>query len=85
LAHTAASSIANRPPSTGKPDKFAKATRALPQFRGDARTSTWLHRIAANVAFDWLRGRSAREAKLTVHLAEALDEATSWPRLLTTK
>jgi RNA polymerase sigma-70 factor (ECF subfamily) len=56
---------------------FAKATRALPQFRGDAQASTWLYRIAANVAFDWLRSRSAREAKLTVHLPEALDDATS--------
>jgi RNA polymerase sigma-70 factor, ECF subfamily len=56
---------------------FAKATRALPQFRGDAQASTWLYRIAANVAFDWLRSRSAREAKSTVHLPEVPDGATS--------
>ncbi len=56
---------------------FAKAARALPQFRGDAQPSTWLYRIAANVASDWLRSRSAREAKLTVHLPETLDDATS--------
>jgi RNA polymerase sigma-70 factor, ECF subfamily len=56
---------------------FAKATRALPQFRGDAQVSTWLYRIAANVASDWLRSRSAREAKLTVHLPEVVDDATS--------
>jgi RNA polymerase sigma-70 factor (ECF subfamily) len=56
---------------------FAKAAKALPQFRGDARPSTWLYRIAANVASDWLRSRSAREAKLTVHLPEVLDGATS--------
>jgi RNA polymerase sigma-70 factor (ECF subfamily) len=49
----------------------------LPQFRGDAQASTWLYRIAANVASDWLRSRSAREARLTVHLPEALDDATS--------
>jgi RNA polymerase sigma-70 factor (ECF subfamily) len=49
---------------------FAKAATALPLFRGDARASTWLYRIAANVASDWLRGRAAREAKLTVHLPE---------------
>jgi RNA polymerase sigma-70 factor, ECF subfamily len=55
---------------------FAKATRALPQFRGDAQASTWLYRIAANVASDWLRSRSAREAKLTVHLPEVLDGST---------
>jgi RNA polymerase sigma-70 factor, ECF subfamily len=56
---------------------FAKAARALPQFRGDAQASTWLYRIAANIASDWLRSRSAREAKLTVHLPEVLDGATS--------
>ena len=56
---------------------FAKAARALPQFRGDAQASTWLYRIAANIASDWLRSRSAREAKLTVHLPEVLDGASS--------
>ncbi len=56
---------------------FAKAARALPQFRGDAQASTWLYRIAANIASDWLRSRSAREAKLTVHLPEVLDGAKS--------
>ena len=49
---------------------FAKAATALPRFRGDALASTWLYRIAANVASDWLRGRAAREAKLTVQLPE---------------
>jgi RNA polymerase sigma-70 factor (ECF subfamily) len=29
---------------------FAKAAAALPRFRGDAQSSTWLYRIAANVA-----------------------------------
>ena len=56
---------------------FAKAARALPQFRGDAQASTWLYRIAANVASDWLRSRSAREAKLTVHLPEVIDGPSS--------
>jgi RNA polymerase sigma-70 factor (ECF subfamily) len=56
---------------------FAKAAKALPQFRGDAQASTWLYRIAANIASDWLRSRSAREAKLTVHLPEVADAATS--------
>jgi len=49
---------------------FAKAATALPRFRGDALASTWLYRIAANVVSDWLRGRAAREAKLTVRLPE---------------
>ena len=53
---------------------FAKAAKALPTFRGDAETSTWLYRIAANVASDWLRGRSTHEAKLTVPLPDAMDD-----------
>ncbi len=52
---------------------FAKAAKALPEFRGDARASTWLYRIAANVASDWLRGRAVHEAKVTAQLAEKLD------------
>lgn len=54
---------------------FAKAARALPEFRGDAQMSTWLYRIAANVASDWLRGRSALETKATVQLSDAIDDA----------
>jgi RNA polymerase sigma-70 factor (ECF subfamily) len=50
---------------------FEKAAQGLPAFRGDAEISTWLHRIAANVASDWLRSRSVHEAKLTTHLSDA--------------
>jgi RNA polymerase sigma-70 factor, ECF subfamily len=49
---------------------FVKAAAALPQFRGDAQPSTWLYRIAANVASDWLRSRAAHEARLTRPLPE---------------
>ena len=49
---------------------FAKAANALPQFRGDAQASTWVYRIATNVASDWLRGRAAHEAKVTDRLPE---------------
>jgi RNA polymerase sigma-70 factor (ECF subfamily) len=49
---------------------FAKAAKGLSTFRGDSEVSTWLHRIAANVASDWLRSRSAHEAKLTVSLPD---------------
>jgi RNA polymerase sigma-70 factor (ECF subfamily) len=55
---------------------FAKAARALPKFRGDAQVSTWLYRIAANVASDWLRGRSTLEAKATIQLPDALEDVT---------
>jgi RNA polymerase sigma-70 factor (ECF subfamily) len=53
---------------------FAKAAKAFPTFRKEADVSTWLHRIAVNVALDWLRSRSAREAKLTNPLPEPSDE-----------
>jgi RNA polymerase sigma-70 factor, ECF subfamily len=57
---------------------FANAALALPKFRGDAQTSTWLYRIAANAASDWLRGRANRESKLTVSLPDTSnDEASS--------
>lgn len=52
---------------------FANAAKALSNFRGDAQTSTWLYRIAANVAADWLRSRPAHEAKVTVQLPGVLD------------
>ena len=53
---------------------FAKAAKGLPDFRGAAETSTWLYRIAANTASDWLRSRSTHEAKLTVALPDASDD-----------
>jgi RNA polymerase sigma-70 factor, ECF subfamily len=52
---------------------FAKAAQALPNFRGDAEVSTWLHRIALHVASDWLRGRLAHERRVTVRLPESED------------
>ena len=52
---------------------FAKAAKALPTSAA-TRTSTWLYRIAANVAADWLRSRSTHEAKVTVRYPEASDE-----------
>ena len=56
---------------------FAKAAQALPDFRGEARISTWLHRLAVNVALDWLRSRATHEAKLTVSLPEPSAEDES--------
>ena len=48
-------------------DAFVRAWRSLPQFRGDARFSTWLYRIVARRAFDAsarLRRRREREVEL---------------------
>jgi RNA polymerase sigma-70 factor, ECF subfamily len=46
-------------------EAWIRAIRALPTFRGDARFSTWLHRIAVNAALQALRKaetRTKREA-----------------------
>lgn len=36
-------------------EAFIKAFRNLDSFKGDARFSTWLHRIVVNAAYDYLR------------------------------
>jgi RNA polymerase sigma-70 factor (ECF subfamily) len=53
-------------------EAWIRAIRALPNFRGDSRFSTWLHRIAVNSALQALRGaesRAKREAPLPQHVA----------------
>jgi len=48
-------------------EAWIRAIRALPTFRGDARFSTWLHRIAVNSALQALRKadtRAKREAPM---------------------
>lgn len=42
-------------------DVFEKAHRALPEYRGESRLSTWLYRIATYAALDRLRSRAFRE------------------------
>ena len=54
--------------TTGDPDEAADALqdallsayRAAGQYRGDARVTTWLHRIVVNACLDRLRRRAAR-------------------------
>jgi len=55
-------------------EAWIRAVRALPTFRGDARFSTWLHRIAVNAALQALRRsetRTKREAPMPEHLPAA--------------
>lgn len=42
---------------------FVRVSRGLPDFRGDAKLSTWIYRIATNVATDRLRSRSLQETR----------------------
>ncbi|HSR41572.1 MAG TPA: sigma-70 family RNA polymerase sigma factor [Longimicrobiales bacterium] len=52
-------------------EAWIRAIRALPTFRGDARFSTWLHRIAVNAALQAVRKKSTRE-KRRVPMPETL-------------
>jgi RNA polymerase sigma-70 factor, ECF subfamily len=48
-------------------EAWVRAFRALPGFRGDARFSTWLHRIAVNSALHgrrWRERRAGREVDI---------------------
>jgi len=50
---------------------FEKALRHVADFRGDARLSTWLHRIVTNEALVWLRSER-RRARHLKHDAEGM-------------
>ena len=51
-------------------DTFLRAFRALPGFKGQAKFSSWLYRIALNLCRDWIRRQ--RRAP-TVQLPEGVD------------
>jgi RNA polymerase sigma-70 factor, ECF subfamily len=65
---------------------FEKALRHMGDFRGEARLSTWLHRIVTNEALVWLR-TERRRARHLQHDAEsarleARDPAPQAPEVL---
>ena len=51
-------------------DTFLRAYRALPGFKGQAKFSSWLYRIALNLCRDWMR-RQRRTP--TVQMPEGVD------------
>lgn len=55
-------------------EAWIRVFRALPDFRGDARFSTWIHRIAVNAALQGLRQVQRREGRQSP-LPEALPAA----------
>jgi len=65
-------------------EAWLRAIRALPSFRGDARFSTWLHRIAVNAALEAARKagvREKREERGAAAGAEHVDPPSSDPLL----
>jgi len=61
-------------------DAFVRAWNALPRYRGEARFSTWLHRIVVRRALDRaavLKGRATRETE--IEAAETIAAPASAP------
>ncbi len=51
-------------------DTFLRAYRALPGFKGQAKFSSWLYRIALNLCRDWMRKQRRTP---TVQMPEGID------------
>jgi len=54
-------------------ETFLKVHRGLDNFRGESKISTWIYRIATNVARDRLRKTSSREGESTISMDEGMD------------
>lgn len=57
---------------------FLKAYDHLADFRGDARFSTWLYRVATNKCLDARRAESRRRSESLEALTEGEDEKLRW-------
>jgi RNA polymerase sigma factor (sigma-70 family) len=55
----------------------AQAWRAFPAYDAQRRFSTWLYRIALNVAISWLRAEAPRRQRSVPYEAELHDPAVS--------
>lgn len=51
-------------------DSFVRAWRAMPNFRGDAKFSTWIHRITVNTAWT----HQAKEKRVRLDPLDSLDD-----------
>jgi RNA polymerase sigma-70 factor (ECF subfamily) len=61
---------------------FVRVSRGLPEFKGDAKLSTWIYRIATNIATDRVRSRSfkdARSGKTISHHEASVDDVDALP------
>jgi RNA polymerase sigma-70 factor (ECF subfamily) len=59
-------------------DAFLSAFKNLATFNGEARLSTWLHRITVNAALMRLRSRRHRAERSIDDLLSRFDEAGTW-------
>src|SRR6266851_3419505 len=72
-------------------EAFLRAFRALPRFRGQAKFSSWLYRIALNLCRDWVRRErrtpvvQAPEGVDLLELAEAAQPSESIEDLIARK
>jgi len=61
---------------------FVRVSRGLPDFKGAAKLSTWIYRIATNVATDRLRSRLFKQTqsdKVISHQEGSVDDADALP------
>ena len=58
-------------------EAFVAAWRALPNFRGDAKFSTWLYRLTTNAAIDVMRREKRRQTIGDGEMIEVADESDS--------
>lgn len=61
---------------------FVRVSRGLPDFKGAAKLSTWIYRIATNVATDRLRSRSFKQTqsdKVISYQEGSVDDADALP------
>lgn len=58
-------------------DVFVRAYRALPDFRLEARFSTWLYRIAVNRSYDFRKRKSSKLKVFSFHLTDREKVLTS--------
>ena len=72
-------------------ETFLRAFRALPGFRGQAKFSSWLYRIALNLCRDWIRRErraqlvQAPETVDIIEMAAALEPSETVEDLVTRK